>query len=72
MVFVTAAACPHCGATDFGTQRSVPNGDGSRTKLAVCRKCAKPFKIIAEFPEPGNVAYPVEFPEVGNVAYPPE
>ena len=58
IVFVEAATCAHCGSTEYETRRSESNGDGSRTKLAVCRLCHKPFKISVEFPEFGNIVWP--------------
>lgn len=60
MVFVPMATCAHCGSTKYDTRRSLDNGDGSRTKLAVCRTCSQPFKIAAELPEFGNVVWPLE------------
>jgi predicted nucleic acid-binding Zn-ribbon protein len=61
LVFVTLPTCPRCGGTKYRTRRSADNGDGSRTKLAVCEAgdCGQPFKIVAEFPEFGNMATPI-------------
>jgi hypothetical protein len=60
IVFVTIPSCAHCGSLKYDTRRSGDNGDGTRTKLAICRSCGQPFKICAEFPESGNIILPVE------------
>lgn len=57
-VFVDVPTCAHCGWLEFDTQRSLANGDGSRTKLAICRGCHQPFKISLEVPGFGNVIWP--------------
>lgn len=59
IVTVDAVTCAHCGSPDHDTQRSVANGDGSRTRLAICRSCSRPFKVCVEIPESGNVIWPV-------------
>ena len=50
VVFVTAAACPFCGATRPATIRSAANGDGSTTRLSTCRNCSQRFKVVVELP----------------------
>jgi hypothetical protein len=58
MVFVEAVTCPRCGSTRYETTRSLDNGDDSRTKLARCRGCRQPFKVVSEIPESGNIVWP--------------
>lgn len=60
IVTVDAVTCAHCGSLEHNTVRSVGNGDGSRTRLAICRSCGEPFKICIEIPGIGNVVWPVE------------
>jgi len=48
--------CPMCGSLEFRRQRTIQNGDGTTTKLAIClnKKCGRPFKIVIDFPPGGN------------------
>ena len=48
LCFVVLPSCQHCRSTRYRSSRSVDNGDGSRTLLAVCRDCGEPYKIISE------------------------
>jgi hypothetical protein len=54
LVFITAAACPACGAGKPLIVRSEANGDGSTTRKAICRRCSERFKIVVELPEFGS------------------
>lgn len=54
MVFVTIPACPHCGSFKRATIRSERNGDGSRTRKTICRKCKGKYLLIAEPPLPDS------------------
>ncbi len=55
IVTVDAVTCAHCGSPEHTTVRSVANGDGSRTRLAICRSCREPFKVNVEIPKIRNV-----------------
>jgi DNA-directed RNA polymerase subunit RPC12/RpoP len=47
--------CPHCGATRPITVRSVDQGDGSRLRLQLCRRCSGRFRVVVEpFPPDGK------------------
>jgi hypothetical protein len=63
IVFVTLPACPSCGSIEYRKVRTESNGDGSRTRKAVCRGCGLPFKIVVELPE-------IELPKMGNPVWP--
>ncbi len=58
---VYRAACPRCGGCEFEHVRSMGNGDGSATELAICLSCAGPYKIVREpqFPGSGNYEHDV-------------
>ncbi len=43
---VYRAACPFCGCESHKLDRSDPNGDGTRTRKAICDACRKRFKIV--------------------------
>jgi hypothetical protein len=62
-VTVDAVTCAHCGSPDYISVRSMSNGDGSRTRLAICQSCKEPYKICVEIPEIGNVTWPVDLIE---------
>jgi hypothetical protein len=48
-VYLTRAACGHCGAADLKVYKSYPEKtDGSRTQLARCRSCKKKSRLILE------------------------
>lgn len=50
VVTLTAPACPECGTTELTTQRSIDNGDGSRTRVTICDdpSCRTRFDIVVE------------------------
>jgi hypothetical protein len=54
-VFIVAPHCPVCFAGRPIIVRSEANGDGSKTRKAVCRRCSEKFKIVVELPEFGKV-----------------
>lgn len=47
-ITVPAIKCPHCETLKPITVRSMANGDGSRTRQCVCRRCSQPFIAIIE------------------------
>jgi hypothetical protein len=53
IVEIPAPTCPECGSPRWKRQRTMPGGDGSITRLAICaeRDCGCPYKIVTEFPE---------------------
>lgn len=53
-VFVVVPWCPTCYCLKYDKVRTCDNGDGTATKLCICRGCGKPYKIVPEFPESGN------------------
>ncbi len=54
-VFVVLPTCPDCGGGSWVNVRTEQNGDGSRTRKCVCRRCSGRFKIVAEpLPDSGN------------------
>lgn len=61
LVIVDAVTCAHCGSTGYETVRSLDSGDGSRTKLVRCLDCGRPFKVVSEIPDSGNVVWPVGY-----------
>ena len=52
--FIPLATCDGCGSPRYDCQRSVGNGDGSRTKFVICRDCGLAYRIASEIPEFGN------------------
>ncbi len=40
--------CPECDGDDLQTQRSIDNGDGTRTRITVCRSCDCHFDVVVE------------------------
>lgn len=49
IITIYAATCPHCKAQEhYDRDRTDDNGDGSRTKKAICRTCGKRFRIVIE------------------------
>lgn len=59
-VIVSRTACPHCWYGKYDRVRTNDNGDGSSTKLCVCRACNGTYKIVEEFPESGiEVVWPL-------------
>jgi hypothetical protein len=53
-VLIPLPVCPQCGHEKYDRVRTNANGDGSSTKLCVCRACGRSYKICCEFPESGN------------------
>lgn len=51
-VFISLPACPKCAGNDLKTVRTYNNGDDSKTRRTVCRKCGCLFFVVAE-PSPG-------------------
>ena len=47
-VYVRLPRCPRCDSTRLVAQRSVDNGDGTRTKYTKCRDCGKNTILILE------------------------
>ena len=48
MIFVRRPRCPECGSMRFTCDGTKPNGDGSKTRYAQCKKCGKPVYIVLE------------------------
>lgn len=50
VVVINSAACPLCGGSQVTTQRAIDNGDGTRTRIAVCddSTCRCRFDIVVE------------------------
>ncbi|NLX55169.1 MAG: hypothetical protein GXY58_08650 [Planctomycetaceae bacterium] len=48
--------CPVCGHWGYVLVRSADNGDSTRTRYAVCKRCSGRFKIIVELPLSGKGA----------------
>lgn len=61
--FIPAVACPKCQAMRPLTMRSIDQGDLSRLKLHVCRKCSTRFRTVIE--PPGE-----SFPDFGKLDMP--
>lgn len=60
IVFIQAPTCPYCGAVELRSIRSIDQGDDSRMRLAECKVCVMPFKVVIEkFPPDGNPTFPV-------------
>ena len=53
---MTVPTCPTCCATDLIHWGSRSNGDSTRTRKFICRKCSTAFVAVfePEFPQRGN------------------
>jgi DNA-directed RNA polymerase subunit RPC12/RpoP len=47
-LFLRLPRCPSCGSTRLLAYRSVDNGDGSRTRYAVCAACKQRLVVVVE------------------------
>ena len=63
IVFITAPACPECGAARPLTVKSLQNGDGSVTRRSTCRHCLARFLVVVE---PTDVEADLPLPEFGR------
>jgi hypothetical protein len=54
VLFVTAPHCLHCGSIELQVTRSESNGDDSRTRKYICRRCNGKTKVCIELPESGK------------------
>jgi hypothetical protein len=54
LVVIHRPACPSCGCWAHILHRSCQNGDGTTTRLAICKRCSGRFKILVELPISGK------------------
>ena len=47
-VYARRVRCPSCNSPSLRVQRSVDNGDGSRTRYSKCRDCGANVVLIIE------------------------
>jgi transposase-like protein len=48
LIFIRKPRCPQCESTEATTQRSIDNGDNTRTQRKKCKVCGTPFTVIWE------------------------
>lgn len=48
VVYVQRMSCDRCGSTKLKTQRSIDNGDKTRTRKMKCKGCGLNFEVVIE------------------------